>query len=300
MAGNEDYINKLYDEQLSQQKEQLTADYNQGVSALDEQKKKAQQQTDTALTRTAVEAQKNQRNYAEVQSAYGLTSGSMAQARLAQNNQMQQDMTDIRTAHQNVDAGIEQQRSLLGKEYAAAIRQAQASNNLERAQALYEEAARQEKILLAKQEESAKAMAAIGDYSLYAQLYGLTSAQQAKLEAQWRRENGYTTGGSSGSGGGGGGGRTYDTHGYTAEQIRQLQRAAGIPADGVWGPQTERAYDQGFRPNAEGIRSPGSPSAPAVPSTSSGGNGGNTYSSEGKTGKPGGLGKEGWMASLYN
>ena len=56
MAGNEDYINKLYDEQLSQQKEQLTTDYNQGVSALDEQKKKAQQQTDTALTRTAVEA----------------------------------------------------------------------------------------------------------------------------------------------------------------------------------------------------------------------------------------------------
>lgn len=300
MAGNEDYINKLYDEQLSQQKEQLTTDYNQGVSALDEQKKKAQQQTDTALTRTAVEAQKNQRNYAEVQSAYGLTSGSMAQARLAQNNQMQQDMTDIRTAHQNVDAGIEQQRSLLGKEYAAAIRQAQASNNLERAQALYEEAARQEEILLAKQEESAKAMAAIGDYSLYAQLYGLTSAQQAKLEAQWRRENGYTTGGSSGSGGGAtGGGRTYDTHGYTAEQIRQLQQAAGIPVDGIWGPQTEQAYNQGFRPNSDtGADKPAAPNP--TPSTPSGGNAGNTYSSEGKTGKPGGLGKEGWMASLYN
>lgn len=260
MPSNEDYINKLYDEQLNKEKEQLTQDYDQGVSALDEQKKKAQQQTDAALTRTAVEAKQNQKNYAEVQNAYGLTSGSMAQARLSQNNQMQQDMTDIRTAQQNVDAGIEQQRSLLGREYAAAIREAQASNNLERAKALYEEAAQQEQLLLAKQKESAAAMAEIGDFSLYAQLYGLTDAQRAALENNWKRENGvYTSSGNSGSSGAsgtsGGGGRTYDTHGYSTEQIKQLQRAAGLTPDGIWGPKTEAAYKQGYRPGSGGSSS---------------------------------------------
>ncbi len=46
--------------------------------------------------------------------------------------------------------------------------------------------------------------------------------------------------GSTGSG--------YDTHGYTKEQIKSLQRAAGIRADGIWGPVTEKAYQAGYRP----------------------------------------------------
>lgn len=43
----------------------------------------------------------------------------------------------------------------------------------------------------------------------------------------------------------------YDTHGYTTEQIKQLQRNAGITADGIWGPQTEKAYQAGYRPGGE-------------------------------------------------
>lgn len=40
----------------------------------------------------------------------------------------------------------------------------------------------------------------------------------------------------------------YDTHGYTTEQIKSLQRAAGITVDGIWGAQTEAAYQKGIRP----------------------------------------------------
>lgn len=40
----------------------------------------------------------------------------------------------------------------------------------------------------------------------------------------------------------------YDTHGYTTEQIKSLQRAAGITVDGIWGKQTEAAYQKGIRP----------------------------------------------------
>lgn len=55
--------------------------------------------------------------------------------------------------------------------------------------------------------------------------------------------------GSSGSGSGlgsGGGGWGYDTHGYSTADIKALQRAAGIDVDGVWGPQTQAAWEAGY------------------------------------------------------
>lgn len=184
MAGNKDtdYINQMYDSSLAAQKAQLEQDYEQGLSDLDRQQQQAQKQTDANLSRTYVEAEKARKNYAEVQNAYGLTSGAMAQARLAQDNQQQADMTAIRAAHQTADAEIERQRGLLGQEYAAAIAQAQANNDLARAEALYAAAKEEEARLLAQQENAAALMAGVGDYSLYAQLYGLTPEQLAKLQ----------------------------------------------------------------------------------------------------------------------
>ena len=53
---------------------------------------------------------------------------------------------------------------------------------------------------------------------------------------------------SGGSGGGGG----YDTHGYSTEEIKAIQKAAGITVDGVWGPNTQKAYEAGYRPDGVG------------------------------------------------
>ena len=196
MAGNKDtdYINQMYDSSLAAQKAQLEQDYEQGLSDLDRQQQQAQKQTDANLSRTYVEAEKARKNYAEVQNAYGLTSGAMAQARLAQDNQQQADMTAIRAAHQTADAEIERQRGLLGKEYAAAIAQAQANNDLARAEALYAAAKEEEARLLAQQENAAALMAGVGDYSLYAQLYGLTPEQLAKLQPNRNSGRGGTGG----------------------------------------------------------------------------------------------------------
>ena len=57
---------------------------------------------------------------------------------------------------------------------------------------------------------------------------------------------------SGGSGGGGGGGTVYDTHGYTKEEIMAMQEAAGITVDGIWGSQTQNAYNSGYRPDSGG------------------------------------------------
>lgn len=194
---NQDYINEMYDKSLSSQTAQMETDYNKGVSDLEGQQKKAQQQADTALTRTYVEAAKKAKNYAETQKASGLTSGTMAQAKLAQDNQTQADMTAIRTAQQTIDAEIQREKDLLAQEYAAAIAKAKADNDLARAQALYEQAQADEDALLQKQKEAAALMASAGDYSLYKALYGLTDEQIAKLQGE-------TTGGKGGSGSGGG------------------------------------------------------------------------------------------------
>lgn len=199
-----DYINDMYDSSMAGQAAQLRQTYEQGASNLDEQKEQAQKQADANLNRTYIEAEKARKNYAEVQNAYGLTSGAMGQAQLAMGNQLQADMTAIRTAQQEADAQIERERGILAKEYATAIARAQADNDLQRAQALYEEAKREEDRLLSERENAAALMAGVGDYSLYAQLYGLTPEQLARLQGENKR------------GGGGGGTAPYTPPGTNA------------------------------------------------------------------------------------
>lgn len=180
-VNNEEYINKMYDSSLSSQKETLKQNYDQGSTDLEREQQKQQKATDANLTRTYVEANKAAKNYAEVQNAYGLTSGAMAQARLSQDNQLQGDLTAIRAAQQSVDADIERQRTLLSQQYASAIAKAQADNDLQRAQALYKAAKDEEDRLLQQQKEAGNLMASVGDYSILASLYGLTPEQLALL-----------------------------------------------------------------------------------------------------------------------
>ena len=190
-VNNEEYINKMYDSSLESQKQSLAKDYASSLENLDAQQEKAQKQTDENLNRTYVEAAKQQKNYGEVQNAYGLTSGAMAQARLAMDNQLQSDLTTIRAAQQSTDAEVERQRGILAKEYRSAITKAQADNDLQRAQALYEAAQNDDEALLQKQQAAAKLMAGVGDYSMYAQLYGLTPEQIQILENGGKKQTAY-------------------------------------------------------------------------------------------------------------
>ena len=183
-----EYIRKMYESQLQSQKDTLTSNYQQALSDIDATRKTADQQLDKNLNTTAVEAQRAQKNYNEVQNAYGLSSGAMAQARLAQDNQLQADLTTLRTAHQTADAELERERALLGQQYAAAISQAQAENDMAKAQALYEEAKERDAQLTARQQSAAQLMAQVGDFSLYGQAYGLTPDQISALSAQFQAE----------------------------------------------------------------------------------------------------------------
>lgn len=213
------YINKMYDGSLESQKQALTQNYDTGVSDIAASAEKQRKATDANLNRTYVESAKAAKNYGEVQNAYGLTSGAMAQARLAQDNQLQADLTALRAAQTDSDAQFERQRNLLAKEYSAAIAKAQADNDYQRAQALYNAAKADEDQLMQMQKEAGNLMAGVGDYSILAKLYGLTDEQLALLKAKH--------GGSGGGGGGGsyrrsGGGSGGTDAGLTAEEMLAL------------------------------------------------------------------------------
>ena len=73
-----EYINKMYNGSLESQKQTLASGYENNVSNIDASMEKQQKATDANLNRTYVESAKAAKNYGEVQNAYGLTSGAMA------------------------------------------------------------------------------------------------------------------------------------------------------------------------------------------------------------------------------
>lgn len=232
------YINKMYDGSLESQKQTLASGYENNVSNIDASMEKQQKATDANLNRTYVESAKAAKNYGEVQNAYGLSSGAMAQARLAQDNQLQADLTALRAAQTDSDAQFERQRNLLAKEYSAAIAKAQADNDYQRAQALYNAAKADEDQLMQMQKEAGNLMAGAGDYSILAKLYGLTDEQLAMLKRK------------HGGGGGGGGGsyrRSGGSHGgtnagLTAEELLALMYGDDKSANSP-GPLTGYLYE---------------------------------------------------------
>lgn len=189
MATSEELLKQMYDSNLASQKAVLKSDYDAALADLDAQKAANQKQADNNVRLTKTEADRSAVTAAEYYAAAGLSSGAKAQARLASENQLLADLTAIRAAQQQGDADVERQRGLLSQQYAAAIRQAQADNDMAKAQALYEAAKEAEANLLAKQKEAANALAGAGDFSLYAQMYGLTPAQVKTLQDSYNSQN---------------------------------------------------------------------------------------------------------------
>ncbi len=148
----EEYIRQMQEAALQMQLESLKQAYEQNLAELDAQR----QETDAAYTeqkrQTSGEAERQAANWRELANAYGLNSGAIGQAVLAQNNQLQGDWNALGAAQAAAQAEIERQRTLLGQEYRLQINQAIAENNLNKAEMLYEEAVRADEALWEKQQ----------------------------------------------------------------------------------------------------------------------------------------------------
>ena len=179
----EEYINAMYDSKLAAQNAQLKKNYDSAMSDIAKEQEDLNRNADEASRQASVQSAQERQRWAESAAASGLSSGADAQARLAQGNQLQKSLTDISTARDTGEAELNRQRSRLADQYAAQIEEARANNDYARAEALYQEALREEQ----KYKEKASLMAGAGDFSEYGSYYGLTQQQMATLSAEYQK-----------------------------------------------------------------------------------------------------------------
>lgn len=174
--NEKDYINKLYDDSAQGQKQLLTDHYTQNNGALDKETQGVQQQTADNVQRTYTEAARNAGIYGGG-TGKRVSAGGNAQAALMQDNQQQKNVTELKERETLAEEEISRRRTLLGQQYAAAIKQAQADGDMQKAQALYDAAKKEDAQLLAYRQQAAALMASRGDNSIYEQLLGTGTEQ---------------------------------------------------------------------------------------------------------------------------
>lgn len=222
VGGYGSYLEQMYAAALQAQLEQLKASYDQNISDLNAEKGTVDDTyTEQKRQTTGTNAQQAA-NWREMANAYGLNSGAIGQAALAQNNQLQSNLNTLESAQAAAQAEIERQRTLMGQQYQSAINQALAENNHQLAQELYQEAVRQDEALRQQQQFNANLQLQ------YAQL----AQQQSQFDAEMALSMAKAAGSGSGSSGGSGTGYIAPQS-YTTDQMFAAIDASGMdPA--VW------------------------------------------------------------------
>lgn len=193
-SGKGDYsatLEQMYGEALAAQLAQLEQSYNQNLSDLKSSSVKVDNTYNEQKRQADGQSAQNAAAWREMANAYGLNSGAIGQAALAQNNQRQSDLNTLASAQAQAQAEIEQQRVLLGQQYQLQINQAIAENNQQKAQALYQEAVRMDEKLQQQQQYNSNLMLQYAQMAMQQQQYNSDLAlQYAKMAG---------TGGGSGS-----------------------------------------------------------------------------------------------------
>lgn len=143
-----DYINSLYDANRQAQEANLRAAYEANLGTLDYTASKIPGTYNAAADQAAAQAAINRQNFNEYAAANGLNTGAGAQARLSQGNAAAANIASVRRAQAEAEQELNFQRSQMETQYRNAISEALAQNDLQRAQALYEEAKRVDESLV--------------------------------------------------------------------------------------------------------------------------------------------------------
>lgn len=147
-SSQADYIKAMYDASQKAQEEALRASYEKNTGALDYQQGKIAPTYDAAANNAGAQAAIQRANFNESANASGLNTGAGSQAELSMRNAEAANISAIRKAQADAQADLDYQRSQLTLEYQNAIRGAIAKNELQKAQALYEEAKRVDESLV--------------------------------------------------------------------------------------------------------------------------------------------------------
>lgn len=137
-----EYIRSMYDANERAARENLRAEYENNIAALDRAQGRLPDTYNTAVDQANTQAAINRANFNEAAAANGLNTGAGSQVRLSQNNALQGNVASIRKAQADAQSDLDFQRTQLEAQYQQAIRRAIADNDMQRAQALYQEARR--------------------------------------------------------------------------------------------------------------------------------------------------------------
>ena len=256
-----DYINSMYDAAVARQQERLMQDYAEQQAGFTRLEQEADRSYQENLAQAIGDTARTRRSFAETANAYGLSSGAAGQSALSMANQETKNFAAIRAARQQAQQELALQRETAKTQYESAIREALASNDFERAQALYNEAVRVDESLRQqgqytsnaimnylgtmmgynrddaqqdydRQLNAAEYAAALGDYSLLGKLYGWSQEQINRYNNLWALQN-PTSGSSGGSGSSGrsgsGGGGSYSSNSSPATDDSASK--ADVPAE---------------------------------------------------------------------
>ena len=182
-SGQGQAINDLYDAKKQSQLTQLESAYQASKSEAEAARDKLPGQYRQQANDLAAQYERNRRNFNLQAEASGLNTGAASQAALAQNSAYQRDMGNLRTAQ--ADAMTEADRGIaeLERQYQANVSSAIADNDYQRAQALLNEYNNG----YTRDLNTAKTLAAYGDFSGYAGLYGQDTANN--MAALWKAQN---------------------------------------------------------------------------------------------------------------
>lgn len=161
-----DYINTLYKLNQDAEEQALKSAYEKNTAALDYEASQIPQTYNTSANQAAANAAIRRANFNESARATGVNTGVGSQANLSMNNAAAANVNAIRMEQAKAVADIENQRAQLTLEYQNAIKDAIAKNNVNRAQALYEEAQRVDESLT-----STAANQANLDWTAWAKMY---------------------------------------------------------------------------------------------------------------------------------
>ena len=182
-SGQGQAINDMYDAKQQSQLTQLESAYQASRAEAEAARDKLPGQYQQQANDLSAQYERNRRNFNMQAAGAGLNSGTASQAALAQNSAYQRDMGALRTAQ--ADAMTEADRGIaeLERQYQANVSSAIADNDYQRAQALLNEYNNG----YTRDLNTAKTLAAYGDFSGYASLYGQDTANN--MAALWKAQN---------------------------------------------------------------------------------------------------------------
>lgn len=258
IGDGSDYLKQLYADKVAAELASLKSAYEQNVNSLDAAREQIPQSYDIARNSAANQNALSRGAFNEMAVAQGLNTGTTGQAALAQDVVYQQNLSDIDRQQAQALSDLDLQRANLETTYKNAIAQAEATGNAELADALYQEYVRQSELaaqqaaaltakaqsamtstkptLTASQAQNAIKNGIITDdvisafdyyygQGAYASLYG---TGKLATDTTPTKKSGNTI-------------SSYNNGKLTSAQVKEMQEAYGVTADGKWGKNSKAA-----------------------------------------------------------